>query len=631
MVLQRNALDEHFDLDPEIKQVLKGASSVTVAQNSNDLYELALPGEKDVYNVDYEVDGKMVSEAEVCRVKNGLSVNYPEPYMRRRDPNCMLIGDDLPSDKRRFEDEMGNEFDPLRKETFEWLADRDLAVFPFMAGQANCGIPAFAVVPANAGFFAFGLGLLQGVVDIEKYEGNFEPKLYMYVAPPFRHTHFDGRQIVVHNRSTTRHEVFSYNLYPGPSAKKGVYSALLHFGEMEDWVTAHASVVRIRTPYNNTFTIMHEGASGGGKSEMNEHLHRAIDGTLLLGTNPRAGEDEKLILPRCCELEPVADDMVLCHKDLQQDDGKLTVADAEDGWFIRVDHIENYGTDPDIEARSLRPQVPLLFLNIDAQPGSTALLWEHIEDEPGVPCPNPRFVLPRKIVPDIVNKPLNVDIRSFGVRTPPCTKEEPNYGILGIFHILPPALAWLWRLVSPRGFDNPSIVDTGELSSEGVGSYWPFATGSKVAQANLLLKQFMGNPEILNVLCPIKHIGAWETGFMPEWIMREYLPRRGGRFQRNELSESRCNLLGYCLNKLVVEGQPIRSDLLKVERQPEVGKEAYDEGAKILVDFFKKELQQYLTGELHPLGRKTIECFLNDGAVRDYESLIETNRIFTEN
>ena len=29
--------------------------------------------------------------------------------------------------------------------------------------------------------------------------------------PPFRHTHFDGKQVVVHNRLDDCHEVFSYN------------------------------------------------------------------------------------------------------------------------------------------------------------------------------------------------------------------------------------------------------------------------------------------------------------------------------------------------------------------------------------------------------------------------------------
>jgi hypothetical protein len=108
------------------------------------------------------------------------------------------------------------------------------------------------------------------------------------------------------------------------------------------------------------------------------------------------------------------------------------------------------------------------------------MIWDHIYDEPGKPCPNPRVILPRDIVPGIVSEPVVFDIRSIGLRTPPCTAEEPNYGIVGLMHVLPPALAWLWRLVAPRGHANPSIIQTEGISSEGVGSYWPFATGKKV-------------------------------------------------------------------------------------------------------------------------------------------------------
>ena len=94
-------------------------------------------------------------------------------------------------------------------------------------------------------------------------------------------------------------------------------------------------------------------------------------------------------------------------------------------------------------------------------------------------------------MPNIVNKPVAIDIRSFGVRTPPCTKENPTYGIVDLLHISPPALAWLWRLVSPRGHVNPSIVDGGGMGSEGVGSYRPFAAGKMVTHANLLLEQII--------------------------------------------------------------------------------------------------------------------------------------------
>ncbi len=632
MKLDSKALESKFSLDMAVQKTLQTAPRVQIAQNAEELHKLSLPDNDDGwYKVAYEIEGEgEVVEARVCRTKNGIAANYPEPYMRRRDPDCMFIGDDMPTDKDRYSEHWGTDFSKTRKETFNWLAERELLTFPFMAGHEQCGIPSLAVVPANAGFFALGLGLLQGIVDIQEYEGKFNPKTYLYAAPPFRHTHFDGRQVVVHNRSQSRHEIFSYNLYPGPSAKKGVYGALLHFGELEGWVTTHASVVRVRTPYNIKTNIMHEGASGGGKSEMNEHLHRSYDGSIFLGKNLVTGEEKKLTLPRANELMPVADDMVLCHKELQKDNGKLGVLDAEDGWFIRVDHIDSYGTDPDIEARAVNPEVPLEFFNIDAQPNSTALLWEHIEDEPGKPCPNPRFVMPRKIMPNIVNEPLQVDVRSFGVRTPPCTKENPTYGILGMFHILPPALAWLWRLVSPRGHDNPSITDTEGISSEGVGSYWPFATGKKVTQANLLLEQFINSPKVLNLLCPGQHIGAWEVGFMAEWMMREFIPRRGNKLEREELKPARCNLLGYSLDKLIIEGQDIDSGLLNVEEQPEIGQKAYDQGANILEEFFREQVKQFLTDELKPLGRKIIKCCLDGGNVRDYEKLIDSPDIFIE-
>ncbi len=631
MQLTESDLEQKFNLDPEIEKAFHQSPGVGIAQNEKDLHKSCLPADEDNwFEVKYEVKGEKVTEARVCRVKNGIAANYPDPYMRRRDPDCMFIGDELPTDKDRYKEHWGEEFSGVRTETFDWLGKRELLTFPFMAGDDRCGIPAMAVAPANAGFFALGLGLLQGIADFQEFEEPFEPQVYIFVAPPFRHTHFDGRQVVVHNRSRTRHEIFSYNLYPGPSAKKGVYGSLLHFGEVEDWVTTHASVVRTRTPYNNKTNIMHEGASGGGKSEMNEHLHRDVDGSIKMGENIVTGEDRHLVLSRTNQLMPMADDMVLCHPDIQKDNGKIGVLDAEDGWFIRVDHIDSYGTDPDIEARTVDPDLPLLFFNLDVQPDSTALLWEHIEDEPGVPCPNPRFVLPRQTVPRIQNDPLYIDVRSFGVRTPPCTKDEPSYGILGMFHVLPPALAWIWRLISPRGFANPSIVETEGISAEGVGSYWPFATGKRVTQANLLLDQFKNTPEVLNVLCPVKHVGAWSVGFMSEWIMREYIPRRGGQFEREELTEARCNMLGYALEELVVEGIEIDRELLSVEKQPEVGTAAYDEGAQVLRDFFTEQLQKFLTDDLDPVGREIIECFLDDGSVKDYEDIIPAPNIFSD-
>ena len=623
-----------LSLSRSAEQILAEAKSARYFSSAAELAEAAVPedgvDEKGYFTVGYDVEGQFVPEAKVCRVKNGISANYLDPYMRRRDPNCMVIADDRATDKQTYESRFGEDFETLRQETFKWLKTQDLACFFFDAGLPGKGLPAVAICPANAAFFAFGLAELQGIVPLERIREmgeDYSHSAIIYIAPPFRHTHFDGKQVVVHNRRDILHELFSYNLYPGPSAKKGVYGMLLNFGEQFGWTTAHCSTVQVLTPYDNTVTMMHEGASGGGKSEMLEQMHRELDGRLKLGTNLVNGERRYVSVPRACELRPVTDDMALCHPDLQNNNGrerKLSLLDAEQAWFLRVNHITHYGTDPHLEKLTMTPEEPLLFLNIDAVPGSTALIWEAIEDEPGKPCPNPRIVFPRKNYPGIVNEPVTVDIRSFGVRCPPCTREKPTYGIMGVFHMLPPALAWLWRLVAPRGHGNPSIVDTEGMSSEGVGSYWPFATGRRVDQANILFRQVMETPDTMFLLIPNQHIGCWKVGFAPQWVAREYLSRRGSsEFQPGRLVDSRCSLLGRSPRTIQVEGQIIGHWFLQVETQPEVGEESYDKGAEILSGFFHEQIRKFLDEDLDPKAREVIEACLDGATVADYDRLSE--------
>ncbi len=609
-------------------EVLAAARSVTYAGRVEDLVELAVANadERGYHEVSYEVPGRgRVVEARACRVRNGIAANYLEPYMRRRDPDCMVIADDRPTNKPTYQNRFGVPFEPVREETFAWLKDQDLACFFFDAGIRDRGVPAMAICPANAGFFALGLALLQGILPLEEIDESFRPGAVIYIAPPFRHTHFDCKQVVVHRRGDV-HELFSYNLYPGPSAKKGIYGVLINYGESQGWITAHCSTVQVVTPYDNVCTIMHEGASGGGKSEMLEQMHRQADGRLRLGTNTVNGEVRSLAIPMGCALHPVTDDMAICHPEDQLAETsrfrKLRLVDAEDAWFVRVNHITHYGTDPALERMTIEPDHPLLFLNIDAVPSSSALIWQHIEDEPGKPCPNPRVVVSRKIVPGVVDGAVTVDIRSFGVRTPPCTRERPTYGILGLFHILPPSLAWLWRLAAPRGHANPSITDTAGMTSEGIGSYWPFATGRKVDQANLILKQVLDTPDTQFILVPNQHIGCWQVGFAPQWITREYLARRAGApFRPESLVPARCSLLGWTPNTVQVEGQLIGHWFLQVDHQPEVGPEGYDGGAAMLAKFFHEQIRGFLHEDLDPLGRRTIECCLEGGSLQDYIDL----------
>ena len=179
--------------------------------------------------------------------------------------------------------------------------------------------------------------------------------------------------------------------------------------------------------------------------------------------------------------------------------------------------------------------------------------------------------------------------------------------------------------------DSPSIgenasaeraLEHGGMVSEGVGSFWPFSTGTKVGGANLLLRQIVDNPRTRYVLTPNQHVGAYKVDFAAQRLTREYLARRGsGRIRPEQLVPSRCPLFGYTLKEIKIDGQMIRPTFLRPDKQSQVGTEAYDVGAKILTDFFKSELRQYLTDDLDPLGRQIIETCLRDGSVEDYVAL----------
>ncbi len=629
--------DSYFDrfvLPEDLTETLKKCRCICYPETKEQLEEMCFgPTHSSRYDVSYTLPGMgIVKEAEVVRCKNGPVVNFMEDYMRRRDPDCMRIGDDLPTDKPRFEDVYGYKFSKLRQETMDWLATQQIILLPFKAGGKYYGYDSLMICPMNAAFFALSLANMQGFESIFDVKHGFTPRGIIYVAPPFRHTHFSGKQVVVHQRSETLHEVFSYNLYPGPSAKKGVFSMLLDIGEHEGWITNHASAALLETPYENEIVFMHEGASGGGKSEMLEEVHHEEDGRLLLGTHTVTGEKYYLSMGETCKIHPIADDMVMAHKDMQNGSGHLVIVDAEDGWFLRMDGDNYYGNSPTYERISIHPSEPLEFFNMDGVPNATCLIWEHVIESNGKPCSNPRVIIPRGMIENIVpgNKPQEVNVRSFGVRMPPSTAANPNYGVMGLVQFVPASIAWLWRLIAPRGFKNPSIADSNAgsgLKAEGVGSYWPFATGMKVTQANMLLHQLMDTPETLNILIPNQHIGAYNVGFMGEWLIREYLARRSGTVRMKHLAKSRCPLFGYSLDEMKIDGQYVRQTFLRPELQSKLGFEGFDAGTKILTDFFKEQLPQFLTDDLDPVGRQIIELCLNDAPLEDYLAITPMHNI----
>jgi len=144
-----------------------------------------------------------------------------------------------------------------------------------------------------------------------------------------------------------------------------------------------------------------------------------------------------------------------------------------------------------------------------------------------------------------------------------------------------------------------------------------------VNHANLLLQQIINTPRTRYLLFPNQHIGAWYVSFMPQWISREYIARRGqAKFRPDHLKPARCPLLGFVPSSLLVDGARIARWFIEVDLQKEVGDEGYDKGAQIIYNFVKKELQKFLTDELDNIGKQIIECALDNGSLDDYLKII---------
>ena len=86
----------NLPLTADVKELLGKARSLWFPQDREELFNAAKGGKDNLlpYDVVYDVPGKgPTREATVTPCRNGVAVNYSEPYMRRRDPDCMVIGD----------------------------------------------------------------------------------------------------------------------------------------------------------------------------------------------------------------------------------------------------------------------------------------------------------------------------------------------------------------------------------------------------------------------------------------------------------------------------------------------------------------------------------------------------------
>ena len=174
-----------FRLPEDLYGALSACRSRRYPESREELLDLCCgPERAERYEVRYRVpDLGLVTEAEVTRCRNAVAVNYPEERMRRRDPDSMLIGDELPSDKPRFSSRYGYPFAELRRETMAWLEKQDLIVMPFYAGGRRFGRPALLVCPSNAAFFALALADLQGFLPAGELSAPVQPEAVIVVAP----------------------------------------------------------------------------------------------------------------------------------------------------------------------------------------------------------------------------------------------------------------------------------------------------------------------------------------------------------------------------------------------------------------------------------------------------------------
>ena len=106
---------ERFNLTEDVLNILKECKGITIPKTRTELINMSFGKENtDVFDVCYDVNGKTIKEADVVRCKNGVVVNYVEDYMRRRDPNSLVVSDNFPTDKPKYKDVYGEEFQPLR-------------------------------------------------------------------------------------------------------------------------------------------------------------------------------------------------------------------------------------------------------------------------------------------------------------------------------------------------------------------------------------------------------------------------------------------------------------------------------------------------------------------------------------
>ena len=90
---------DQLTLPPAVEAALRACKNITVPATRADLFAMSMgPDEAvDTFDVVFQVPGNgVVKAADVVRCTNGIAVNYPGDYLRRRAPACLRLAADSP-------------------------------------------------------------------------------------------------------------------------------------------------------------------------------------------------------------------------------------------------------------------------------------------------------------------------------------------------------------------------------------------------------------------------------------------------------------------------------------------------------------------------------------------------------
>lgn len=557
-------------------------------------------------------EGPDVLEAMVNHSLSGPIINFPEPYMRARDPKATVVTERWPvTTQTPYREAIPNySYDHVNRVAHEWLMrNKPIAVPLRFFSDTPLAKSGVAIMPENCAYFGYMLAILQKALTEGELPEGHDGSFVMLVAPPLRQAFCDGKQVVIHDKGEGWHSILATCLYPGPSGKKGGYAYGLDQVVGTGGTILHSSAVRLALPDGSFVGVNHEGASGSGKSEWILKPNLAADGRMFLCKHVDDGSEIWLKLPDVVDsgqVHPVVDDMAYARVI----NGKLLVFDAEQGWFLRLDNCSGHGTDPFCEYLGRLPIVHRTWLTV--QPGLFAHPWLRTPDANGVRNKNGRLTVGRVHVPSIVNHEIQIDVRSMGVRAP--NYHDPNpFGVIGFCQKLPWWLAYLWRLAPPRGHDNPSIAGGKPVASnenfvlpmEGVGAFEAFLLGDPVLHANDLLRQFAETADMDFVLIPNQNIGAYRVGFSPQHTLRAHLAM-GGKLEAQEWSP--CQLLGREVRPFRFDDQTVPDYLFRPHCQRELGDGTYQKGVSVIERSMRGYLPRYLKPHLHPVAARLIRA-----------------------